>query len=303
MSGSKGKVFIVWGGNRDLAEAVKKELRSKEWDAQIGGGDNDTKPSNFHLPTEILNQLKSASRAILLIQGTGSSKKAVSFRPNLMFEWGFLASRLESDYLHEFVIDIDNRQLPSDLLGRWVVPLHSGAVDAMARQIAAEFLKGVRQTPINPLEVFKSSQKWWYWIRGVLDKKEPPDNLRLAEVLLHGIQPAFYLGQLTFLSHLISKLRPPYIHDISDELIDAKTIAAQACRFYTLICALPQINEKDMDDVNQALAADLRCNSESGILFYWLSAIRDNFLGLSHFELAKLYDRRGERKVFCGPLQ
>ena len=62
----KGEVFIVWGQNCRLAEAVAKELNRKDFHATVGGSDQYT--DTHYLGQNVMNQMSSATRAIVLAQ-------------------------------------------------------------------------------------------------------------------------------------------------------------------------------------------------------------------------------------------
>ena len=117
----KANVFIVWGGNKELADKVSEKIKDmKEFNIQVGGDD----PDSLFIGTAVLSQIRMSSVSI-----------------NLMFEWGYIIAGFKSKNVHVFLIDMDEKDLPSDLRGSWAktVLTQDKTIDEIAQEIADTF--------------------------------------------------------------------------------------------------------------------------------------------------------------------
>ena len=104
-------IFIAWGKNKKLADKVAEKLKERGYNPIVGGDEKNPKKMDYFLGPQILNQIKKASKAIILVQ---------HLRPNLMFEFGVLFERLDPDSLFIFLIRIKRSKFftkASDLAG------------------------------------------------------------------------------------------------------------------------------------------------------------------------------------------
>ena len=61
------KVFIVWGGNKELADRVSEKIQDhNEFNVQVGGED----PNALFIGTTVLQQIQMSSIAIILVQNS-----------------------------------------------------------------------------------------------------------------------------------------------------------------------------------------------------------------------------------------
>ena len=314
----KGRVSVVWGGNRTLARAVGKKLEEHGFDAHVGG--QETSRSVYD---GIIRELRRASWAIILVQWpteraleqvAGEPASAIHsdqkihanddcdhrFRPNLMFEWGFLDCRLrDPDRIQEFLIGISRKDLPTDLQGlRDVQEIELRSPGEMADTIVAHFLQSLRPVEVEPFDVLKDWQHWKKWVQRQRSGDEAPDNLRLAKVLLHSIQPAFYLGELDSLSDLLKAIGEIEPNRISEEVADARRIVQGACEYYKLSERQRSGADYPWREMQRRLAEPAQANSDP--VFYWLEAIRLNFLGRSHYELHRTAQQEQQKLRHLG---
>ena len=58
-----------------------------------------------------------------------------------MFEWGYILAGFKSKNVHVFLIDMDEKNLPSDLRGSWAktVLTQDKTIDEIAQEIADTF--------------------------------------------------------------------------------------------------------------------------------------------------------------------
>jgi len=97
MSTKIEKVFIAWGGNQSLAQAVGQELGKHGYNGIVGGG----LPMDMYIGVQVFSQIQQCTRAIILVENTRPD--AVNpFSSNLMFEWGYLTAKMDPRKLHVF---------------------------------------------------------------------------------------------------------------------------------------------------------------------------------------------------------
>jgi Predicted nucleotide-binding protein containing TIR-like domain len=278
----KGEVFVAWGQNWDVAQAVAEGLKGEQYKAQVGGNDADPHESSSYLGQEIMNQLERASRAIILAQ---SSTSAVSpaFRPNLMLEWGFLTARLLPAYLHVFLIGLKRSDLPSDLHGTWSTEIALSDTAAMAQEIVKVFTAQVRQASVAPSKILITWPTSRAWIERQLNGSTAPDYLMLAGALLHSVQPAFYSGELDFVREALQISST--LTDIPPELTESIRISSAACRYnlgeetggtFTTLRAIADTLEPELEGIEPCLLKD------------WLEVLRLDFLGLCYWKIASM---------------
>lgn len=100
----KENVFIGWGGNSHLANMVKFALdKQHNYLGIVGGAHSNYKDKAISLYQTIINQMNDCTHAIFLIEKIGMTEKIISH--NLMFEFGYLVSKIGKDHVHCFLID------------------------------------------------------------------------------------------------------------------------------------------------------------------------------------------------------
>lgn len=286
-------VFIAWGGNKELAEAVSELLRDKGYSVEVGG-EIDPKSKEFYLGSSILQQLDLASRAVIMAQRSPretrqakSQDSTTEFRPNLMFEWGYLIARIRPPYHHVFLIGIRREELPSNLQGlRGATEIEIADNETMAMAIAGKFLADVTQVPVDPLRAFENWPEWITWIREQATEKEAPDNTRLAAGLIHTIQPAFYLGETQNFQSIVSEMRGARVS--TSELQAARSLANAACEYYKLTFDPRRKPElADVKAIQEALLVPPTEDYDTCELTAWIEVIRNDFLGLCYRRMAE----------------
>jgi hypothetical protein len=330
---SMGRVAVVWGDNRDLARAVGSELARFGFEPHVGGDERG--PGSWY--DRVTRGFKADSWAIVLMQWPSDShlrseehvskteqewareKKehhvADFFRPNVMFELGFLECWLsKEDRVRRFLIGaIDHRDVPTDIEGLPCdhVPLFDAkgrpfSRPELARRIVESFITSMRPNWPTALGAFVDWAAWKSWIRRQLDSIVPPDDLRLALSLLHSIQPAFYAGELPDLLAQVDRIKasrdgraPSENRAVTPELTAACNVVKAACCYYRLQAqdTPPPLN--DYFDIAESLkhaqrGARLkspRANAQSSAhkrtssdhahsVRLWIDVVRFDFLGL-----------------------
>lgn len=285
----KGEVFIAWGENLELAEAVEAKLDGEGYKAQVGGCETNCGKSGFYLGQQIMAQLKRASRAIILAQP--SADGSLTFRPNLMLEWGFLMARLSPARVHVFLIGVNRSDLPSDLQGSWSTEIALDEIDSMAGEVVKTFTGSVCQASVEASEIFCMWPTWRAWIERQLSGEDAPDYLMLAGVLLHSVQPAFYNGELQVLMRALevaSTLHGP------PELRESVRISRAACDYNLGVELAPGFAE--LNFIADRLEPPLDTHVEQGALMHWLETVRLDFLGLCYWQMVSTTPADNERR-------
>src|ERR1700744_3684419 len=111
-------VFVAWGGNAPMARRVGEILKDNGFFPEVGGMQKGVSPQSHTINANVIEQMERASIAIILVQQIyKGAKPAKEFRPNLMFEWGYLTRRLRNDCIHIYLIGVKRKDLPTDLVG------------------------------------------------------------------------------------------------------------------------------------------------------------------------------------------
>lgn len=118
----RGHVFIVWGGNQELALLVASRLAQKGIHAEAGGDGN---ASSIFLGQSIFNQMKRAAAVVILVQIRNDAASNIrQLSQNLMIEWGFAARHVGSEtLLLPILIGAAVELIPSDFKGVWAKEL------------------------------------------------------------------------------------------------------------------------------------------------------------------------------------
>ncbi|MDR1392404.1 MAG: nucleotide-binding protein [Bifidobacteriaceae bacterium] len=202
------RVFIAWGGNQRLAGAVAARLAESHFAAVVGGGT----PTDRFVGTQVLSQIHSCTRAILLVEDTGAAQTAagLNFSDNLMFEWGFITGTFQPNKVHVFLINVSTRDLPSDLAGSWAVEIESQGreLEDVAQRITEAFFKDA--THNIELDKMKIMHMWDSVKRyaDVYDDGPPCSDLELAHYLLHSIESCYYHMEEDLYEALLDKMHP-----------------------------------------------------------------------------------------------
>jgi hypothetical protein len=202
------KVFIVWGGNKPLADKVAKRLSDKGTITQVGGdvsGENDT----YYLGPNVIRQMDECSRAIILAQPEMDAGGRYKFRENLMFEWGYLLNRLPPGAIAVYIVGADRSSLPADLQGAYasVVPAAHISISAQSAWISSHYRKTV--PPLDGFSVFDMLLNWDHWksfIDRQIDGSAAPRPKLFRRVLANMFLPALYADDLDYCRSVLSRI-------------------------------------------------------------------------------------------------
>ena len=223
----RANVFIVWGGNRSLANKVSEKIQERNEFNVIVGGDN---PNDIFIGEVVLRQIKMSSVAIILAQNSDKSGNDVLLRPNLMFEWGYISADFKAKNVHVFLMDMEERDLPSDLRGSWAksIVTKGKSEDDVAKEIADIFDHDYHEQHIPAIETFEN----WNNIKNDI-RNHPVNPLytdrEIAAIILYSFQASFYYHDIKELREWILKIK-------SNDSIVEKTISVviSALDYYIL---------------------------------------------------------------------
>jgi hypothetical protein len=299
---SFGQIFIAWEQDKTkiLADLVKTKLEDRKFSPVLGGEEANPQKMNFYLGAQVLAQLNSASRAIILTS---------TFRPNLMFEFGYLVSRLKPSNLHVFLIDNERSKLPADLNGIWceTIPRSLNEKDDMkedtllADTIIELFIKQIKEYPDESVVALCNWARWKTWLEDMTQGKRATDPKNLGLAILHSIQPALYYDDLEFLRHLLKQMNCT----TPGELEKAMSIVFLACDYHDITeDAFSEPKPERFVNLVRSLEATLetiRINdfnklNLNNLLWIWTELIGNDFLGLCYRRMAQTGNKKRYRE-------
>ncbi|MDR0431143.1 MAG: nucleotide-binding protein [Tannerellaceae bacterium] len=274
MSNQIEKIFIVWGGNHELALLVSGELKNHGF-LGIVGGEN---PVVLNVNNTVFSQINQCTRAIVLIEKKYSDASN-PFNNNLMFELGYLTAKREASKLHIFLIGVLAKDLPSDLLGTWVNEIGDTENKELA-QIAKEIANIFCQKAFLPVNIDKL-MIFGNWIdikRNIYRHTSEPvySEIELAHYLLHSMEACYYYEDQ---KNLLEMIRP--IQPVSNELrYVLKLVASNARLFeesFMLMRPLPTETYHMLKDFFSNQTMEFQDKN----LSLWITYFRYNRLGLT----------------------
>jgi len=202
------KVFIAWGGNESLANAVRDKL-AKETPARFNGVVGGGIPKNAFVTQQVFDQIKQCTYAIILVQRDPETSE---FRCNLMFELGYLLKKYENHayQMNIFLINEESKDLPSDLHGIWNKEIVSDEKndDELAEEIVKLFLE--KNTSPITIDKMKKLTGWPETLRILKKYQDEPffSEKELAHYLLHSIEACYYCMDEKSLQDFIQSIEP-----------------------------------------------------------------------------------------------
>ena len=265
-------VFIAWSGNYSLACAVATQLESHGYQAIVGGGS----PKDMFVGKQIQAQMNSATYAIILAQKKDMEGIA-EFSDNVMFEWGYLISRLTSKKVYVYLIDTDERELPSDLVGSWVtlVTKNGRSDDEIAEEIVGQF-----ETEIIVLDKLEIMSQWKE-VKALivsLGKSRQLGDHEAAQYVLFSVLTAYYYDEVNSLLNAIYRIAA------QSETMKAVTQASTAILsiFDNTANLAKPLEIGDYFEITSMLDQDVENSLEKSDLKDWLKILRYQALNLAN---------------------
>ncbi|MDO5106650.1 MAG: nucleotide-binding protein [Coriobacteriaceae bacterium] len=180
-------VFIAWSGNKNLAELVGAGLKEKGFRPVVGGGGI----RGMFVGRQVINEMNRCSHAIILAQKRQSTSTSAKFGDNLMFEWGYLVSKLPEGRVTVYLIDTDVAELPSDLLGVWGDSIERA--DRSDEEVAKEIvdLYRIEKRSLDKLEIMAHWKDVKTFIAEYATKQSKSDS-EMSQYILYSMLSSYY---------------------------------------------------------------------------------------------------------------
>lgn len=264
-------VFVAWSRNYELARCVADKLENMEFQVTVGGGS----PKDMFIGSQIQQQMDSASYAIILAQKKTEFSGSAEFSDNVMFEWGYLISKLTSQKVFAYLIDTDERELPSDLVGSWVIPIKSENNDAneIAQQIVDQFK--IEKRSVDKLEVMSR----WREIKETLQNygtQHKYSDFEIAQFVLYSLFSSYYYNDIPTFTKACSK-----IETTSENLRIVLLIAQLKMQIYEATSNLAKpLGIEDYFEISAMLSHEHESQIEESDLKCWARIIRLDAISL-----------------------
>ncbi|AOF89230.1 TIR domain-containing protein [Sinorhizobium sp. RAC02] len=243
------KIFIVWGGNQELAKSVARRLSGSSIDT-IVGGNSQSIDDNYFLGPRVIEQMNSASRAIILAEPAQDITGRYYFRENLMFEWGYLINRLPKGAITVYIIGADRNSLPSDLQGAntEVCPTLIKGIPKLASWICKDYKSNkIIDENFSAFDLLINWPSWRAFFYNQINNTESPRPNLFKRALLTSYLPAYYSEDIEFYEKILSILNS------SREQVDPYLILAHNIAQYMKLSRRrsPPFNRGDFNDLKR----------------------------------------------------
>lgn len=200
------KCFIAWGGNHPLALAVGEKIKEYRFTPIVGGG----LVTDMFLGNQILKQIGQSTHAIILVQGKPNEDNRYDFNDNMMFEWGYITSKMPPNKIHVFLIDLSINSLPSDLMGTWATEIWTA--NRTTEEVATEIAHIFHTNASVPVEFNKMSILHdWENTKRLLESYNSSyaiSDIELANLILHSIEASYQYMEDDYTEFLLNKMSP-----------------------------------------------------------------------------------------------
>ena len=281
----KANVFIVWGGNKELADRVSEKIQDhNEFNVQVGGED----PNALFIGTTVLQQIQMSSIAIILVQNSDKTGNGYMFRPNLMFEWGYIIANFKPKNVHVFLMDMEEKNLPSDLRGSWAKTINTEnkALDEIAQEIAEKFRHDYHEQNINKLYAF---EKWNESIKSEIREhtsKHIFTDREMAAIIIYAFQSSYYYHEIKNLRDWILHIRTDTRDSVLKQTI---SIVIGALDYYILKEQPVNLSTgSEFYSLVRRMNQSFDISKEDLEINKWLHIISNNFMGLCYNRMSDL---------------
>lgn len=202
-------VFIAWSGdNLEIANRVKLLIEKNGFVGIVGGGDNRL----WTVEETVRHQLNKCEYAILIVEKIIINKSAYKFSENVMYEWGYLNSRInDPEKTCVCLINSDVKELPTDVRSFWVKLINKEIpktlkekdkfFDSVAAEISDAFFNKIKQPDKDKLLYLVN------WDEYKNDIYKYNGLSQISEKLLYGMQAAIYFDETTTLFEKLDNIK------------------------------------------------------------------------------------------------
>lgn len=282
------RVFIAWGGNQSLAIRVGKEIDDKGYDGIVGGGAVES----LYIGSQVFSQIKKTTRAIILVQAPADNN--FNLNDNLMFEWGYLVAKFPPERIHVFLIDMNAKDLPSDLAGSWAQEVRTDGKteEEIAKEIALFFCtNAARQQRMDKFDVVHN----YYQIKEYIANHNVDPQCSdgdLAYYIFHCMETAYYYMDEKDFFESINRLVP-----MSSALEVVSHIAKSNVQLfkYTNNLQTP-LGFDEFYELKLFFESPIDLSMHDEELDKWVHMINTNRLGLCNYFVSKNEDLLEEER-------
>lgn len=283
------RVFIAWGGNQSLAIQVGKEIDDKGYDGIVGGGAVES----LYIGSQVFSQIKKTTRAIILVQAPADNN--FNLNDNLMFEWGYLVAKFPPEKIHVFLIDMNAKDLPSDLAGSWAqeVRTEGKTQEEIAKEIASFFCTNAsRQQRMDKFDVIHN----YYHIKEYIASHNTDPQCSdgdLAYYIFHCMETAYYYMDEKDFFESINKLVP-----MSAALEVVSHIAQSNVLLFKYTDNLQTpLSFDEFYELKLFFESPMDLSMQDEELDKWVHMINKNRLGLCNYFVSKNEELTEEEKI------
>lgn len=295
-------VFVVWGKNEAIARSVEAKLIINGYFPTVGGVKKGAKPLSFFINSNVISQMDAASTAIILVQKIldRQGNPTSEFRPNLMFEWGYLQKRLRADSIHVFLINIKREELPSDLLNSYTTTItldnqenpSISDIEKAADDIVSAFMQNVSEFDFDGLEIIRDYDAYRTILSEMTQEKRAFNPREAGYFLLHMIQPAFYRNDLDFIKACLTKMSQM----VSGPFVSTTILVSQIISYYEIADHLNEVEPSKRNDVTSKHYRELELivlqlehlRNQNDKIFNIFDVLLEDFIGLSYLQMYQI---------------
>ena len=115
-----------------------------------------------------------------------------------MFEWGYMIARVTSKHVYAFLIDTGERELPSDLMGSWVVSIQStGLSEAETAAMIVERFE-VESRSLDKTAIMSQWKEIKSYAKQHAVRKKFSD-FEMAQMVLFSLKSAYYHNEMSLM--------------------------------------------------------------------------------------------------------
>lgn len=251
---SKGKVFIGWCGDNNLAIAVKSKLYYAGYEGIVGGKNGNNSIAHAVGQT-VIDQMDECCSAIMLFSNRDNHLSA-----NMLYELGYLNGALRSNCILTVYLNVSNDMIPSDLLGLWATHIDDSSLsnEKIAEKIVDQFVEEQNiESVTDKLDLI--SQYSELKARIINHKKPVYYNEEVAEFILLFSHSAYIYNDFENAGMVLNKAQSDYSDSIEISM--------------AAICALNYFNIHFNIEMNNLGTATLSKNEYEKIKYIYIDCI------------------------------
>lgn len=290
------KVFIGWNGeNLDIAKKVGNIIKKHGFIPTVGGGSS----SRRFVGETVIDQMNQSEIAIIIIERVYLEKNAFKLSENVMYEWGYLNSKInDPEKIRIFLINTNIDDLPSDVKGYWVCKINKNAYsnyeekeksfNKVAEDISSVFLEDISKIKQPNKDKLQYLVHWDEYKHEIYNYN---GYSQISEKLLYGMQGAVYSNETEYLKESLDEMKCD-----SEELRAIKNCVCSMLSVFNLTNRLTRnLTRGEYGELVDSLSVEYETEIEDADLRAWCEILRKDKLQLCYefgaysFENSALY--------------